>query len=96
MENKDENSVEFSLDSSNLKEVFSKTAFAMAQQDVRYYLNGLFMKISSKELYGVATDGHRLAKAGSPIKATIEEDVSVIIPRKGVLKSINKLTKTKN
>ena len=85
MENKDENSVEFSLDSSDLKEVFSKTAFAMAQQDVRYYLNGLFMKISNKELYGVATDGHRLAKAGSSIKATIDDEVSVIIPRKGVL-----------
>ena len=85
MENKDENSVEFSLDSSDLKEVFSKTAFAMAQQDVRYYLNGLFMKISNKELYGVATDGHRLAKAGSSIKASIDDEVSVIIPRKGVL-----------
>ena len=85
MENNDENSVEFSLDSSDLKDVFSKTAFAMAQQDVRYYLNGLFMKISDKELYGVATDGHRLAKAGSSIKASIEDEVSIIIPRKGVL-----------
>ena len=43
-----------------------------------------FMKISNKELYGVATDGHRLAKAGSSIKATIEDEVSIIIPRKGL------------
>ena len=85
MENQDENSVEFTLDSSDLKEVFGKTAFAMAQQDVRYYLNGLFMKISNKELYGVATDGHRLAKAGSSIKTATEGEVSVIIPRKGVI-----------
>ena len=86
MENNDEMSVEFSLNSSGLKEVFSKTAFAMAQQDVRYYLNGLFVKISNKELYGVATDGHRLAKAGTSLKASaIDDEVSVIIPRKGVL-----------
>ena len=85
MENQDENSMEFTLDSSDLKEVFGKTAFAMAQQDVRYYLNGLFIKISNKELYGVATDGHRLAKAGSSLKSETEGEVSVIIPRKGVI-----------
>ena len=52
-----------------------------------YYLRYFEAVLSNdkKILYGVATDGHRLAKAGSSIKATIEDDVSVIIPRKGVL-----------
>ena len=56
----------------------------MAQQDVRYYLNGLFLEILGGRLRVVATDGHRLALATGP--ALVEApDTGVIIPRKGVL-----------
>ncbi len=45
-----------------LKRMLDKTAFAMAQQDVRYYLNGVMLELGSRELTAVATDGHRLAR----------------------------------
>ena len=77
-------SVALSLDQSLVKQLIDGTAFAMAQQDVRYYLNGLYLEILGGRLRVVATDGHRLALATGPalVEAT---DTGVIIPRKGVL-----------
>jgi len=68
-----------------LKELVDKTAFAMANQDVRYYLNGLFLKVESRGITAVATDGHRLAKIEAPIDLPLEEILQIIIPRKTVL-----------
>ncbi len=67
-----------------VKQLIDGTAFAMAQQDVRYYLNGLYFEVLGGRLRVVATDGHRLALATAPqrVEAT---DLGVIIPRKGVL-----------
>ena len=77
-------SVALSLDQSLVKQLIDSTAFAMAQQDVRYYLNGLYLEIMGGRLRVVATDGHRLALATGP--ALVEAaDTGVIIPRKGVL-----------
>ena len=77
-------SVALSLDQSLVKQLIDGTAFAMAQQDVRYYLNGLYLEIMGGRLRVVATDGHRLALATGP--ALVEAaDTGVIIPRKGVL-----------
>ena len=77
-------SVALSLDQSLVKQLIDGTAFAMAQQDVRYYLNGLYLEVLGGRLRVVATDGHRLALATGPalVEAT---DTGVIIPRKGVL-----------
>ena len=77
-------SVALSLDQSLVKQLIDSTALAMAQQDVRYYLNGLYLEILGGRLRVVATDGHRLALATGPalVEAT---DTGVIIPRKGVL-----------
>ena len=76
--------VALSLNQSLVKQLIDSTAFAMAQQDVRYYLNGLFLEILGGRLRVVATDGHRLALATGP--ALVEAaDTGVIIPRKGVL-----------
>ena len=76
--------VALSLDQSLVKQLIDSTAFAMAQQDVRYYLNGLYLEILGGRLRVVATDGHRLALATAP--ALVEAaDTGVIIPRKGVL-----------
>jgi DNA polymerase-3 subunit beta len=77
-------SVGLSLDQSLVKQLIDSTAFAMAQQDVRYYLHGLYLEILGGRLRVVATDGHRLALATGP--ALVEAaDTGVIIPRKGVL-----------
>jgi len=86
MDTTDENSIPFSFKSQNLKDIIGKTSFAMAQQDVRYYLNGLYLNISQEEIFGVATDGHRLAKAGAATKTGISlPSANAIVPRKGII-----------
>ena len=79
-----------SIKSKTLKRLLNKTAFCMASQDVRYYLNGLLLEYKEGNLNAVATDGHRLALATSHLKETteektIEEGIRQIIPRKAVL-----------
>jgi DNA polymerase-3 subunit beta len=56
----------------------------MAQQDVRYYLNGMMLEIASGRLRAVATDGHRLALCDMPLDTPLNEKRQVIVPRKGV------------
>ena len=57
----------------------------MAQQDVRYYLNGLLLETTAKMLRAVATDGHRLALCEVELPDGGKAGQQVIIPRKGVL-----------
>ncbi len=62
------------------------TMFAMAQQDVRYYLNGLLLEVGSKSIRAVATDGHRLAlKEAAHNGGSGNEPLQIIVPRKGVI-----------
>ena len=68
-----------------LKKMMDKTSFAMANQDVRYYLNGLLFDFSGKQLRAIATDGHRLAICDLDSDIDIESDRQLIVPRKGVL-----------
>ena len=67
-----------------LGRLFDKTHFSMAQQDVRYYLNGLLLETGSGQLRAVATDGHRLALCQADVDGQLD-DQQVIVPRKGVL-----------
>lgn len=76
---------ELSLSQQALKALLDGTSFAMAQQDVRYYLNGMLFELATGYLRVVATDGHRLAMQTMPSKAQIEVPVQVILPRKGVI-----------
>jgi DNA polymerase-3 subunit beta len=69
----------------SLKELIERTAFAMAQQDVRYYLNGLLFDLRDKALRCVATDGHRLALCEAALEETVQTKRQIIVPRKGVL-----------
>jgi DNA polymerase-3 subunit beta len=73
----------FSVSQKLLKKLIDKTQFAMAQQDVRYYLNGMLLELGEGKIRAVATDGHRLAMS----QADCETDagVQVILPRKAVL-----------
>ncbi len=68
-----------------LKELIERTAFAMAQQDVRYYLNGLLLDLREEALRCVATDGHRLALCEADLPAGAQTRKQIILPRKGVL-----------
>jgi DNA polymerase-3 subunit beta len=85
---------EFEITQKMLRDIIDKTAFAMAQQDVRYYLNGLMLEISSNYLRAVATDGHRLAYSEKETNADIADIKQVILPRKGVLELIRLLKDT--
>ena len=75
---------EFSLAQAQLKKLIDKTQFCMANQDVRYYLNGLLLEIGNHELKTVATDGHRLAVCSIETDIVPGELMQVIIPRKCV------------
>ena len=72
------------LEEAAIKRIFDKTAFAMAQQDVRYYLNGLFLQMDRTGIRAVATDGHRLACFDHSWELGIDEPLSVIVPFKTV------------
>ncbi len=69
---------------SALKELIERTAFAMAQQDVRYYLNGLLFDLRDQLLRCVATDGHRLALCETALENSTGSKRQIIVPRKGV------------
>ena len=67
------------------RRLIDKTHFSMAQQDVRYYLNGLLLETDGKALRAVATDGHRLALCEMELAGKAKTVHQVIVPRKGVL-----------
>ncbi len=74
----------FRISRSALSGLLDKTHFAMAHQDVRYYLNGLLLEASNNRVRCVATDGHRLAM--SEVQADLPDDleIQVIVPRKAI------------
>jgi DNA polymerase III subunit beta len=86
--------LEFSLPQSILKVMLESTSFAMAQQDVRYYLNGLLFEVSADYLRVVATDGHRLALRTEAVKISTTGKSQVIVPRKGILELSRLLSDT--
>jgi DNA polymerase-3 subunit beta len=75
-----------------LLRLLEKTHFSMAQQDVRYYLNGMLLEIEGLSLRAVATDGHRLALCETTLAAKAKTSQQVIVPRKGVLELQRVLT----
>ena len=75
----------FNIPQNVFKNLFDKTSFAMAQQDVRYYLNGILMEISPNTIKLVATDGHRLALSQVDLDTGANDERQIIIPRKAVL-----------
>ncbi|MGP0170363.1 DNA polymerase III subunit beta [Pseudomonas sp. NCHU5208] len=85
-------SLTFNLPQAKLRRLIERTSFAMAQQDVRYYLNGMLLEVQSGMLRAVATDGHRLAMCS--MEAAIQQDGKhqVIVPRKGILELARLLT----
>ncbi len=74
----------FVMPQRELRELITRTHFAMALQDVRYYLNGLLLEVEEGLLRAVATDGHRLALGELPISVKVPQRLQVIVPRKGI------------
>ena len=75
----------FKIQEDKLKKMLDKTSFSMANQDVRYYLNGLLFEFHDGSLTTVATDGHRLAVCDLDTDLGVAQDRQLIVPRKGVL-----------
>ncbi|WP_462328690.1 DNA polymerase III subunit beta [Thiohalocapsa halophila] len=83
----EEGMASLSLASMQLRRLLDKTAFAMAQQDVRYYLNGVLLELAGTELVAVATDGHRLSRFSVALDTGSEADEQnrqMILPAKTV------------
>jgi DNA polymerase-3 subunit beta len=75
----------FAVPQKTLRDLINQVHFAMAVHDIRYYLNGILFIAEANTLTLVATDGHRLALAQSPLEATVPTRQEVILPRKTVL-----------
>jgi DNA polymerase-3 subunit beta len=75
----------FTLPAQEFRRLLDRTSFSMAQQDVRYFLNGLLLEVSSEHVRAVATDGHRLAMCTRDGGVAGVDRHHAIIPRKGVL-----------
>jgi len=75
----------FYINSGKLKKSLDKTLFSMANQDVRYYLNGLMLNISNNRIKLVASDGHRLSIYEDDLDKETGYEARIIIPRKGAI-----------
>ncbi|MGC9456614.1 MAG: DNA polymerase III subunit beta [Halothiobacillaceae bacterium] len=75
----------YQLPESTLRQLIDHTAMSMAQQDVRYFLNGMLIELNQNNLRCVTTDGHRLAFSEAGIELDIDQARQFIVPRKAVL-----------
>ena len=78
-----------------LKKLLLLVQYAMAQQDIRYYLNGLLLVKEENNLKAVATDGHRLGFAFLPLE-TKQEKKEIILPRKAVIELTKQLNESED
>lgn len=76
---------QFFINAGKFKKALEKTLFCMANQDVRYYLNGLLLNVSNNKLKLVASDGHRLSIYEDQLDEALGFEARIILPRKGVL-----------
>lgn len=91
----DGDNARFTVSQKTFKRQLAQVAYSMAQQDIRYYLNGLLLIAEGKELRMVATDGHRLAYASSQIESELPR-TEVILPRKTVMELARQLSDTED
>jgi DNA polymerase-3 subunit beta len=75
----------FTVDKKQFSWLVARTSFAMAEQDVRYFLNGMLLEVKQQKLYSVAADGHRLAMNYITLNEPGLPAMRVIVPRKGIL-----------
>ncbi|MDF2182541.1 DNA polymerase III subunit beta [Neptuniibacter sp. CAU 1671] len=77
--------MELAMVQHQLRSLIERTGFSMAQQDVRYYLNGMLLEVSDGQLRSVSTDGHRLATSVTQVEGPAGLQHQIIVPRKGIL-----------
>ncbi|MBU3735592.1 MAG: DNA polymerase III subunit beta [Methylobacterium sp.] len=79
------------LPQGHFKELLKQVEYAMAQQDIRYYLNGLLLEVDGNKLSLVGTDGHRLSYTSTQVSQSFEKQ-EIILPRKTVIEMIKLLS----
>lgn len=98
IEGKEQNRDRLSINVEDLKYLLQSTSFAMTQEDIRTYLNGLLLEKKQNQLVTAAMDGHRLASCKIDIDETINKnsisDFRIVLPRKSVLELIKFLDLT--
>jgi len=82
--------VKINISQVEFKRLLKQVEFAMAQQDIRYYLNGLLLEVNENKLNLVGTDGHRLSFTSATLNESYEK-TEVILPRKTVIELIKLL-----
>lgn len=82
--------IQINISQTELKRLLKQVEFAMAQQDIRYYLNGLLLEVNENKLNLVGTDGHRLSFTSATLAESYEK-TEVIVPRKTVIELIKLL-----
>lgn len=85
------NAARFSIPQRVFKQQLALVGYAMAQQDIRYYLNGLLLIADEKTLILAATDGHRLAYAESELEVAVTPRCEAILPRKTILELMRQI-----
>ena len=88
--NSDQKQIE--LTQKNFKNLLAQVQFAMAQQDIRYYLNGMLVVLRDGKIRVIATDGHRLSYAESPLDVESDINSEMILPRKTVIELLRLLS----
>ena len=74
----------FEVPARDLSQLLDRCSFAMAQQDVRYFFNGMLLELDAGRIRVVATNGQRLSTSFLDTEITVSGKRQVIIPRKGV------------
>jgi DNA polymerase-3 subunit beta len=92
----DEQELTVSFLQKDFKRMLDATAYAMAQQDVRYYLNGLLLELGNEYIRAVATDGHRLAVSTLSTELELATERQIVVPRRGILEFSKLLSDTDN
>jgi len=88
--------IEFNLSQRQLKQLLNQTQFAMADQDVRFYLNGMLLQVAGDTIHAVAMDGHRFAHAELILADTSNlGEQQVLVPFKGIIE-LNRLLENNN
>jgi len=90
-----DDAVELKLPQKKFKALLKQVDFAMAQQDIRYYLNGLLIEIKEKNINIVGTDGHRLSFTSTELN-TSGQQAQVIVPRKTIVELVKLLNDTED
>jgi len=87
--------IELKLSQKEFKALLKQVDFAMAQQDIRYYLNGLLIEVKEKNINIVGTDGHRLSFTSTSLN-TPTQQTQVIVPRKTIVELVKLLNDTED